>query len=349
MREDRRKRLGPGVRQVVSTALILTAILFFLPALVVRGDPVYQRPDAVELPDGESPPPAEPAPSAGPAGARDRSRAVRLLAKDGSVTELTMAEYLWGVVAAEMPASFEEEALKAQACAARTYTAVLQSSGKHAQADICGDSTCCQAYIERPAAEARWGLNAREYGEKIDRAVSGTDGLGILYEGKPIQALFFSSAPGKTVDAVEVWGNPVAYLKSVDSPEGEEVPNYHSQAVLGAEEVKSLTLGAYPGADLSGDPGLWFGEASRNEGGGVISIPLGGVTLTGSQVRSLFSLRSACFTVAWDGSQFTFDVTGYGHGVGMSQYGANAMAKNGSGFQDILTWYYSGAEVGELW
>ena len=179
--------------------------------------------------------------------------------------------------------------------------------------------------------------------------MSGTDGLGILYEGKPIQALFFSSAPGKTVDAVEVWGNPVAYLKSVDSPEGEEVPNYHSQAVLGAEEVKSLTLGAYPGADLSGDPGLWFGEASRNEGGGVISIPLGGVTLTGSQVRSLFSLRSACFTVAWDGTQFTFDVTGYGHGVGMSQYGANAMAKNGSSFPDILTWYYTGAEVGTLW
>ena len=179
--------------------------------------------------------------------------------------------------------------------------------------------------------------------------MAGTDGLGILYDGKPIQALFFSSAAGRTVDAVEVWGNPVAYLKSVDSPEGEEVPNYRTQVVLGAEEVKSLTLNAYPGADLSGDPATWFGEASRNEGGGVISVPLGGVTLTGGQVRSLFSLRSASFTVAWDGSQFTFDVTGYGHGVGMSQYGANAMAKNGSSFQDILTWYYSGAEVGALW
>ena len=345
------KKTGGGRRQIVSAALLLTVALFFLPALVVWGEPVYQRSEVGDLPGGESALPINRTPSVMTTGTRDKGRAVRLQTKEGEVVELTMEEYLWGVVAAEMPASFEEEALKAQACAARTYTVIRQNSGseKHPDADICGDSTCCQAYIERSAAEARWGLNAGEYGEKIDRAVAATDGLGILYEGKPIQALFFSSAAGKTVDAVEVWGNSVDYLKSVDSPEGDEVPNYRTQVVLGAEEVRSLTLNAYPGADLSGDPSGWFGEASRNEGGGVISVPLGGVTLTGGQVRSLFSLRSACFTVAWDGSQFTFDVTGYGHGVGMSQYGANAMAKNGSSFRDILTWYYTGAEVGELW
>lgn len=337
---------GGWTRTVVSTALLLMAVVFFLPALVIRGEPAYRREEVVQTPDGELAPPSG---MSVQTGIRDRGRTVRLLTKEGEVVELTMADYLWGVVAAEMPASFEEEALKAQTCAARTYTAVLQSSAKHPEADICGDSTCCQAYIERSAAEARWGLNAQEYGAKIDRAVAETDGLGVLYEGKPIQALFFSSAAGRTVDAVEVWGNSVDYLKSVDSPEGDEVPNYRSQAILGAEEVKSLTLNAYPGADLSGDPSTWFGEASRNEGGGVISIPLGGVTLTGGQARSLFSLRSACFTVTWDGSQFVFDVTGYGHGVGMSQYGANAMARDGSGFEDILTWYYTGAEVGELW
>lgn len=340
-----------GTRFVVSVALILSVVLFILPVLVIRGEPVYQRTDVAALPNGESVPSAEPTQNVTPAGGRDKGRAVRLLTKEGELVELTMAEYLWGVVAAEMPASFEEEALKAQACAARTYTVVRQNSNsdKHPEADICGDSTCCQAYIARSAAEARWGLNAREYGGKIDQAVAETDGLGILYEGKPIQALFFSSAAGKTVDAVEVWGNSVAYLKSVDSPEGEEVPNYRTQVILGAEEVKSLTLNAYPGADLSGAPSGWFGQASRNEGGGVISISLGGVTLTGGQVRSLFSLRSATFTVTWDGTQFVFDVTGYGHGVGMSQYGANAMAKSGNTFRDILTWYYSGAEVGELW
>ena len=220
---------------------------------------------------------------------------------------------------------------------------------KHPDADICGDSTCCQAYIQPEDAQARWGLNAQEYTDKIERAVAETDGLGILYDGQPIQALFFSSAAGKTVDAVEVWGNSVDYLKSVDSPEGDEVPNYHTQAVFSSDEVKDLTLAAYPGADLSGDPSGWFGQASRNDGGGVISIPLGGVTLTGSQVRSLFSLRSATFTVSYSQGNFTFDVTGYGHGVGMSQYGANAMAKEGSTFEDILTWYYTGAQVDALW
>ena len=344
-----REKSGGGTRQIVSAALLLAVALFFLPILVVRGEPVYRKGGETDLSGGESSLPIGRTPTAAAAGVRDKGRAVRLLTKEGTVAELTMADYLWGVVAAEMPASFEEEALKAQACAARTYTVLQQGRGKHPEADICADSTCCQAYIERSAAEARWGLNAGEYGEKIDRAVAGTDGLGVLYNGQPIQALFFSSAAGRTVDAVEVWGNSVAYLKSVDSPEGYEVPNYRTQVALGADEVKSLTLSAYPGADLSGDPSVWFGEASRNDSGGVISMSLGGVTLTGGQLRALFSLRSATFTVTWDGTQFIFDVTGYGHGVGMSQYGANAMSKNGSSFEDILTWYYTGAEVGTLW
>lgn len=198
----------------------------------------------------ESLPPSGDAASGGvQAASRDRGRAVRLQMDDGTIRELSMADYLWGVVAAEMPASFELEALKAQACAARTYTVVRQNSGsdKHPGADICEDSTCCQAYIEREAALARWGLNAQEYEEKISQAVEGTDGLGILYEGQPIQALFFSSArPARTVDAVAVWGNSVDYLKSVDSPEGDEVPNYHSQVVLSSQQVQEAALARLP-------------------------------------------------------------------------------------------------------
>jgi stage II sporulation protein D len=283
--------------------------------------------------------------------AKDRGRAVRLQKTDGETVTLTMEDYLWGVVAAEMPASFAQEALNAQACAARTYTVLRQNAAgeKHSGADICGDSTCCQAWTERSAALERWGLDAAQYSEKISRAVADTDGLGILYEGAPIQALFFSSAPGKTTDAVEVWGNAVDYLKSVDSPEGEEVPNYHSQVTLSPQDVKELTLSAYPGANLSGTPDTWFGTPVRSGTAAVSSVTLGGVTLTGSQVRSLFSLRSAAFSVQYDGEAFVFDVTGYGHGVGMSQYGANAMAQQGSDFREILTWYYTGTQVGELW
>ena len=334
---------GPG--GAVAWALALSAVLFLLPAVTVGGEGLYRG-------GGEEPQAALPIDRAAEtAGARDRGKAVRLQLEDGTVEELTMADYLWGVVAAEMPASFEEEALKAQACAARTYTAVLQggAAGKHPDADVCADSTCCQAYVARSQAEARWGLDAGTYGEKIDRAVAQTDGLGVLYQGEPIQALFFSSAPGQTVDAVEVWGSSVDYLKRVDSPEGEEVPNYHSQARFSPDQVKELTLAAYPGADLSGDPAGWFGEAAYGESDTVTSLALGGVALTGSQVRALFGLRSAAFSVSWDGSGFTFDVTGYGHGVGMSQYGANAMAKAGSTFEEILTWYYTGTQVAPLW
>jgi len=275
---------------------------------------------------------------------------VRLLEEDGSVTQLSMADYLWSVVAAEMPASFEPEALKAQACAARTYTVRLQNSGgKHPQADLCADSKCCQAYISPADAALKWGVSAGEYTEKIAAAVSATDALGVLYEGEPIEALFFSSAPGRTSDAVAVWGSSVDYLKSVDSPEGAEVPNYHTTVTLTAQEVKALILARYPGADLSGRPEGWFSDIRRGESGAVASLMVGGVTLTGNQVRGALELRSPAFTVSLDGENFTFEVTGYGHGVGMSQYGANKMAREGATFRAILEWYYTGVEVGALW
>ena len=282
--------------------------------------------------------------------ARDKGRAVRLLMPDGQVAQTNMEEYLQCVVAAEMPASFEPEALKAQACAARTYAVRLQNSGgKHEEADVCTDSKCCQAYISPTDAAEKWGQEAAVCREKINRAVADTDGLGVLYEGEPIDALFFSSAPGKTSDAVAVWGTGVDYLKSVDSPEGEEVPNYRTTVTLTAQEVKALILAKYPGADLSGKPERWLSDRRTGEGGAVSSILVGGITLTGNQLRGALGLRSPAFTYSFDGENFTFEVTGYGHGVGMSQYGANKMAREGAGFRAILEWYYSGVEVGMLW
>ena len=160
---------------------------------------------------------------------------------------MAMDDYLWCVAAAEMPASFALEAIKAQVVAARTYTAAKMSYTvqQHPDADVCSDITCCQAYISREDAAQNWGERAETYTEAIAQAVTATDGMIAVYDGAPIQAVFFSSAAGRTVDAVEVWGNPVAYLKSVDSPEGEEVPNYRTQTVLSPEEVKALVLEAY--------------------------------------------------------------------------------------------------------
>lgn len=331
-----------GTRQVTATALILLLVLFLLP-LLLFGTAGLDAPEEA-APTGELPidrTVVTPQPS------MDSQTQIRVALDDGSVLTLGLDQYLWRVVAAEMPASFEPEALKAQAAAARTYT--LSKLGRtvenHPDADVCTDITCCQAYIDPDQATANWGDSAATYTAKITAAVSETDGMAILYGGQPIQAVFFSSAAGRTVDAVEVWGNSVPYLTSVDSPEGEEVPNYHSTATFSLDDFKSKLLGQYPDADLSGDPAGWFQNLTPNSAGGVETIDVGGVTISGGALRTLFDLRSTSFTVTASADGVTFSVTGYGHGVGMSQYGANALAKEGKTYDEILKWYYTGVEV----
>ena len=331
-----------GVKQVVATALALLLVLFLLPLLLFGTGGLEQTEQAA--PTGELPidrTVVTPSPSA------DSQTQIRVALTDGSVLTLGLDQYLWRVVAAEMPASFELEALKAQAAAARTYT--LSKLGrtveKHPDADVCTDITCCQAYIDPDQAAANWGDNGAAYTAKITSAVSETDGMAVLYDGQPIQAVFFSSAAGRTVDAVEVWGNSVPYLTGVDSPEGDEVPNYHSTVTFTLEEFKSKLLAQYPDADLSGDPAGWFQNTVPNSAGGVEQVDVGGVTVSGGALRTLLGLRSTSFTVTAGSQGVTFSVTGYGHGVGMSQYGANALAKQGKTYDEILKWYYTGVEV----
>ena len=331
-----------GVKQVVATALALLLVLFLLPLLLFGTGGLEQTEQAA--PTGELPidrTVVTPSPSA------DSQTQIRVALTDGSVLTLGLDQYLWRVVAAEMPASFELEALKAQAAAARTYT--LSKLGrtveKHPDADVGTDNTCCQAYIDPDQAAANWGDNGAAYTAKITSAVSETDGMAVLYDGQPIQAVFFSSAAGRTVDAVEVWGNSVPYLTGVDSPEGDEVPNYHSTVTFTLEEFKSKLLAQYPDADLSGDPAGWFQNTVPNSAGGVEQVDVGGVTVSGGALRTLLGLRSTSFTVTADSQGVTFSVTGYGHGVGMSQYGANALAKQGKTYDEILKWYYTGVEV----
>ena len=265
---------------------------------------------------------------------------------NGTVQELDLNDYLWGVVAAEMPASFAQEALNAQAVAARTYA--LNKAGRaagHPEAELCTDYACCQAWIARETARGNWGENALAYTNKITAAVAETNNEVILYEGQLIDAVFHSSSGAATQDAVEVWGNSVPYLQSVDSPEGEEVPNYYSEAVFPAQAFRDTFLAARPEAVLEGEPPQWIGDTVYTEGGSVHTIVIGGVTVTGAQAREIFGLRSACFTVTPTAEAVTFSVTGYGHGVGMSQYGANAMAQQGKTYEEILRHYYTGVTV----
>ena len=234
-----------------------------------------------------------------------------------------MGTYLLGVLRAEMPASFEEEALKAQAIAARTYTLYRIRGGgsaNHPDADACDDHTCCKAYL---SAEV------------------------ILYDGVPILAVFFSSADGSTQGAGDVWLNDLPYLQKVSSPETEElVPNYYSVSTFTAAEFKSLFLAAKPDADLSGNPDGWIRDIVRNDSDYVASVTVGGIKLRGNDLRTILSLRSPSFTVAYKDGSFTFHVTGYGHGVGMSQYGANTLAKQGLSAEEIVQHYFSNTTVG---
>lgn len=266
---------------------------------------------------------------------------------DGEETTMTLEDYLWGVVAAEMPAAFEPEALKAQAIAARTYTMyrIAHPTANHA-ASLCGDSNCCQAWISREDRLAAWPEEDGEaYAEKIAAAIRETDGEIVTSDGEAILAVFHASSGGVTRSAEEVWGEAISYLTSVESPEDEEsVPNYYSVVPVSAEEFQKTFLTKYPAAQLTGDPSEWFGTMNYNEEGLPESLSVGGVSVTTAELRTLFELRSPTLTVEAGEDTVTFYVTGYGHGVGMSQYGANALAKEGKSWKEILAWYYAGAE-----
>ena len=336
------KRKAPTwPQQAVTVGVGVVLLLFLLPLALLPG----QREEAPQ-PTATLPVVAEPA-LAKPIPGWDAGQELRLLQGDGSVETVTLAEYLWGVVAAEMPASFPLEALKAQTVAARSYCLYQRAAQgeKHPGADVCTDHTCCQAYLTREQAASGWGGQADFYADKITSAVSETDGLLCLYEGQAIDAVFFSSAAGKTSDAVAVWGTDVPYLTSVDSPEGEEVPGWRTVVTFTPEEFTQRFLAAYPEADFSASPDRWFGELESDSSGVVTGVTIGGVRVTGGRVRTIFGLRSAHFAAAASAEEVTFWVTGYGHGVGMSQYGARALAEQGKNFQQILEWYYSGVSV----
>ena len=284
-------------------------------------------------------------------GTADRDTILRV-SRGGEIEEMTMDTYLRGVLRAEMPASFEPEALKAQAIAARTYTLYKMRGGpiaNHPDADACDDINCCKAYKTAEQAAADWGSMALYYEEKLARAVGETDALAVLYGGEPILAVFCSSTNGHTQNAGAVWQSDLPYLQSVVSPENEElVPNYYSSETFSAERFRALFLAAYPGAALSGAPAEWIRDIERSDAGFVTTLSVGGVTVRGNELRTILSLRSPSFTVDADDDSLTFRVTGYGHGVGMSQYGANALAQQGMTAEEILRHYFTGAYVGTV-
>ncbi|MDO5556251.1 MAG: stage II sporulation protein D [Clostridia bacterium] len=266
----------------------------------------------------------------------------------GEVEELELDDYLLGVVSSEMPASFEKEALKAQAVVARTYTMYkITNESKHENANICDDSTCCQAWISKEDRLNKWNEEERNSNwNKIEEAVNSTKGKIVIYEGKPINAFFHSNSGGKTDTATDVWGGEnYPYLQTVQTSGEDIYKQYSSDLVVTKEEFISKIKEYHSDFNIDFNTENQIEILEYTEGNRIKTIKIGNLNLSGVEIRAIFGLKSARFEIIVEQENIKFNVIGYGHGVGMSQTGADSMAKQGNNYEEIIKHYYSGVEI----
>lgn len=270
-----------------------------------------------------------------------------MAAASGQIISMTELEYVIGCVASEVPATYHEEALKAQAIAAYTNLIRLKQNPDSSLngADISDSPKTHQGYFTQEQRKEKWGDNYEKYSVKVEKAVKEVAGIVMTYDGEPIVAAYSAICPGRTESAEVIWGNDIEYLQSIASAGDKLSPDYSSTLVLTEEQFKELAEKDGE-IKLTGEPESWISdiETSKNGTGVVTKIKIGSKTVTGSKARALFSLKSPSFTVKYNDGSFTFNVSGYGHCVGMSQYGADYMARNGSSYKEILKHYYHGID-----
>ena len=272
--------------------------------------------------------------------------------KTNTVEEIKIDEYLYGVVSSEMPASFEKEALKAQSIVARTYTIykIIHNAGKHQEADICDDSGCCQAWISKEDRLNKWDEKERKSNwNKIVSAVKETKGKIITYNGEPINAFFHSNSGGSTEAPINVWGGSgYPYLQTVQTSGEEAYTQYKSEVNMQKQELIDKIKSKYQDFSINFEEENAIQILEYTKGNRVKTIKIGNKNLSGVEVRSIFGLKSANFGVKIDGDNIIFSVIGYGHGVGMSQTGADSLAKQGKNCEEIITHFYIGVEIIDL-
>lgn len=262
-----------------------------------------------------------------------QEKTVKVKLNNGKIINITLEEYVIGVVGSEMPALFNEEALKAQSIAARTYALKKDSVGATLVA-----STSDQVYKTNSELKNMWGESFNTYYEKVKKAVMATKGEVMMYNGKYIDALYFSTSNGRTEDPIYVWNYSAPYLKSVDSKWDIGTKFFNATKTIPISELNQKL-----GVNINSVNDIQI--KSQTTGGRVNSIIIGGKEFTGVNVRILLGLRSSDFTVSESGSNIVFTTKGWGHGVGMSQYGANEMAKAGYNYSQILKHYYTGITI----
>lgn len=277
---------------------------------------------------------------------------VKLLHKDTeTVEEVNLDEYIAHVVSAEMPATYDLEALKAQAIVARTYTIFkITTSKKHEEADICDKSTCCQAWISKEDRFKRWDEDKRtENWNKIVQAVNETAGKIITYEGKAINAFFHSNSGGKTEIPFYVWGGTgYPYLQVVETSGEENYSQYSSEAKFTKKEFVEKIEKEHEDFKINFSEDDCIKITKRDESDRVITVKIGNLNLSGVEARTLLGLRSANFSVEIKENEILFKVIGYGHGVGMSQTGADALAKQGKKYEEIIKHFYTNVDITQI-
>lgn len=259
--------------------------------------------------------------------------------------KLSPLEYIKGVVASEMPLSYDSEALKAQAVAAHSYALVQLDLY---DAVLSTDPSVCQGYLSPKERKLLWGENCKEYEEKLDDAVKKVIDIVMTYDKRPVLAAFHAISNGKTESAQTVWGQNISYLTPVDSKLDKSSPDYQTSSDFTPLEISKAMQTVYPEITFDKDKSKWFSEIQRSDSNTVASIKVGSIVTTGNKLRELLSLRSADFDIEEIENGFRFDVRGYGHGVGMSQYSANQMAQSGMSYKEILLHYYSGVSLEKI-
>ncbi len=257
------------------------------------------------------------------------------------IEELGLEEYIKGVVAAEMPVSFEKEALKAQAVAARTY-----SLRRLQRKEGIDEEEIAQAYLSEKELKERWGEKYLIYKSKIDSAVEETEGEIMTYEDEIIEAVFHSTSAGYTENSENLWNEEKPYLKSVESKQDEKAPDYIVKTIFENDAIVAKLEQKYSDVVITNAPILQQIQViKRSEAGYIMQIQIGNKIFTGNEIRVLLGLRSTNFTVNQKDNKVTITTRGYGHGIGMSQYGANYMAQDGKNYKEILKHYYQGVDI----
>ena len=275
--------------------------------------------------------------------------------QSGELLELTLEEYLVGVLAAEMPASFALEALKAQAVVARTYTVKKMPAfggtgcDKHPGADICTDSTHCQAWQSQAEARARWPQQeAAGYEQKLRTAVRATAGQVITHEGKLIEAVFHSTCGGQTENSEDVWSTAQPYLRSVSCTYCSGSRWYKTTHEVSSADFAAAVVPYVAAVPVSASGRALLGSAHRSASGRIKSLLIAGETVSGRDFRTALKLPST--NVQWEikEDKIIFTAQGYGHGVGLCQYGAAGLAAAGSSYPEIIDHYYTDVKVTSL-